>query len=69
MRKDLWWVYEMVNFEKVIMRYKKLWYIKIVDKEEIEGIDIKILLYVYDDFDDCFLICVSFWRVSISLLV
>ena len=54
----------MVNFQKVITRHKKAWYIKIVDKEEAEGTDIKTSLHVYDEFDDRFLTCASLRRVS-----
>ena len=61
----------MVNLQKVITRHKKPLYIKIADKEEAEGTDIKIslhvyvaALHVYVEFDHCFLTCASLRRVS-----
>ena len=54
----------MVNLQKVTTRIKKPWYIKIVDKEEAEGTDIKTSLHGYDEFDDRFLTCASLGRVS-----
>ena len=54
----------MVNLQKVITRYKKAWYIKIVGKEEAEGTGIRTSLHVYDEFDDRFLTCASLRRVS-----
>ena len=54
----------MVNHQKVITRHKKPWYIKIVDKEEAAGTDIKTSLHVHDEFDDRFRTCASLRRVS-----
>ena len=54
----------MVNLQKLITRHKKLWYIKIVGKEEAEGTDIKTSLHIYDEFDDRFLTCASLRTVS-----
>ena len=46
------------------LQHKKPWYMKIVDKEEAEGTDIKTSLHVYDKWDDRFLTCASLKRVS-----
>ena len=59
----------MVNLQKVITRHKRLWYIKIVGKEEAEGTDIKTSLLVYDEFDSRFLTFVSLKKVSDPTLI
>ena len=51
-RRDPRRAHKMVNLQKVITRHKKPWYIKIVDKKEAEGTDIKTSLHVYDKCDD-----------------
>ena len=68
-RKDPQRAQKMLNPQKVIMRHKRLWYIKIVGKEEPEGTDIKTSLLVYDEFDGCFLTFVSLKKVSDPTLI
>ena len=60
---------ELLNLQKVIMRHKRPWYIKIVGKEEAEGTDIKTSLLVYDEFDGRSLTFACLKKVSDPTLI